>query len=389
MWRDSDPVGLSVAVVHPYLNRGGGAERVCLGVIKALVSGGFRVSLYTLDRVDWRFLEERLGSLTRPHEEAWLFERLPIRGEHSLEFYTSALFPCLLLNLRAEAAHDLILNTYGDLGALADISYINAVPARLYHLYPALNPVYKRIASRLYDLNLKGLERLFGRGLILTNSKFMHILLRKWVGCGSLVVYPPVDIDRFRQESMEDREDLVVTVSRLRRGKHLELVPKVAKMVGGGEFVIFGLADQASKGSMAALRRTIGDMGLEGRVRLLVNQPLEKIRATLSKAKVYLHTQPLEAFGISVVEAMASGCVPVVPRLGGPWSDILEMRMGFYGFCYSSPEEASKRIKGILEDEGMWREISFRARSRSRDFTPSRFESRIRRIVKGLYEGRI
>ncbi|MEM2127527.1 MAG: hypothetical protein QXH67_04810, partial [Candidatus Bathyarchaeia archaeon] len=120
MWRDSDPVGLSVAVVHPSLNRGGGAERVCLGVIKALVSGGFRISLYTLDRVDWRFLEERLGSLTRPHEEGWLFERLPIRGEHSLEFYTSSLFPCLLLNLRAEAAHDLILNTYGDLGALAD-----------------------------------------------------------------------------------------------------------------------------------------------------------------------------------------------------------------------------------------------------------------------------
>jgi len=374
---------LSVGVVHPSLNRGGGAERVCLGVIKALVGDGFRVRLYTLDRVDWNRLEGRLGSLVRPHEETWLMDMLPIRGEHSLEFYTSTLYPILLIKSRNEAPSSLIINTYGDLiDGVADISYINAVPSRLLHHYPGLNPLYKRLASKAYDLSLRGLDRLFGRGLMLTNSRFMRTLLRKRRGYEALVVYPPVDVERFRQDSEEDRENLVVSVSRIRREKQLETVIRVARLVEEGEFIILGLADQASKGSIRAIMKTIGDMGLEDRVKLLVNQPFMRFRSALSRAKVYLHTQPMEAFGISVVEAMAMGCVPVVPRLGGPWRDILELKNGYYGFSYTSLEEAGERIRRLLRNEGERRKISMRARLRAEAFNAPFFEHRILRIAK-------
>ncbi len=375
-----------VGVVHPSLNRGGGAERVCLGVIRALVRGGFRVRLYTLDRVDWAFLEERFEGVARPHEEVWLMERMHIKGEHALEFYTSTLFPILLLRSRMEGGCDLLFNTYGDLmEPLADISYINAVPVRLSHRYPGLYPLYRRVASRLYDLPLSGLERLFGRGLVLTNSRFMHILLKGRMGFESLVVHPPVDLDRLRRASDEARDDLVVTVSRLRRGKNLEIVPKVARLVEGAEFIIIGLADEASKGCLEILRGTIREEGVEKRVRLLVNQPFEKFRALLSSAKVYLHTQVMEAFGISVVEAMASGCIPVVPRLGGPWSDILGMREGHYGFSYTSVVEAAERIRGLLKDEGWRREVSIRAQRRAEAFDASIFEEKILKIVNRIF----
>lgn len=371
-----------MGVIHPSLNRGGGAERVCLGVIKALVGDGFRVRLYTLDRVDWKSLEGRLGNLVRPHEETWLMDELPIRGEHSLEFYTSTLYPILLIKSRAEAPSNLIINTYGDLiECVADISYINAIPSRLFHLYPRLNPLYKRLASKAYDLSLRGLDRLFGRGLILTNSRFMQTLLRRWRGYEALVVYPPVDVERFLQNPDGDRENLVVSVSRIRRGKQLDTVTKVARLVEEGEFIILGLADQASKGSLESLMKTIRDMGLEDRVKLLVNQPFQKFRSVLSRAKVYLHTQPMEAFGISVVEAMAMGCVPVVPRLGGPWRDILELRNGYYGFGYSSVEEASGRISMLLKDEEGMRNISMRARRRAEAFDAHIFEEKILEIV--------
>ena len=378
---------MSVGVVHPSLNRGGGAERVCLGVIKALVGDGFRVRLYTLDRVDWNRLEGRLGNLVRPHEETWLMDMLPIRGEHSLEFYTSTLYPILLIKSRAEAPSSLIINTYGDLiEGVADISYINAIPSRLLHHYPGLNPLYKRIASKAYDLSLKGLEGLFERGLMLTNSRFMQTLLKQRRGYEALVVYPPVDIERFLQNPDGDRENIVVSVSRIRRGKQLESAIRVARMVEEGEFIILGLADQASKDSLESLMKTIRDMGLEDRVKLLINQPFMRFRSALSRAKVYLHTQPMEAFGISVVEAMASGCVPVVPRLGGPWRDILELRNGYYGFGYSSVEEASGRISMLLKDEEERREISMRARLRAEDFDAPIFEDRILRIVRWMLE---
>jgi alpha-1,2-mannosyltransferase len=43
-----------------------------------------------------------------------------------------------------------------------------------------------------------------------------------------------------------------------------------------------------------------------------------------------------EHFGISVVEAMVSGLVPVVHSSGGPWLDILEQGKG--GFGYNTPD---------------------------------------------------
>jgi glycosyltransferase involved in cell wall biosynthesis len=210
----------------------------------------------------------------------------------------------------------------------------------------------------------------------------MQTLLRRWRGYEALVVYPPVDVERFRQNPDGDRENLVVSVSRIRRGKQLESVIRVARLVEDGEFIILGLADQASKDSLESLMKTIRYMGLEDRVKFLINQPFKRFKSVLSRAKVYLHTQPMEAFGISVVEAMASGCVPVVPRLGGPWRDILELKNGCYGLGYSSLEEASERIRMLLKDEESRKKISLRARLRAKDFNAPNFEDRIKRIVR-------
>src|SRR5207244_11868431 len=45
--------------------------------------------------------------------------------------------------------------------------------------------------------------------------------------------------------------------------------------------------------------------------------PLRKVKDILGKAKVYVHSALNEHFGITIVEAMAAGCVPVVHISGG------------------------------------------------------------------------
>lgn len=116
-------------------------------------------------------------------------------------------------------------------------------------------------------------------------------------------------------------------------------------------------------------------------VEVVLDPDRARIERAFSTASVYLSTQPTEAFGIAVVEAMARGCVPVVPRAGGPWHDILDRRQGHYGFAYRSSAEAAQLIDQVLSDEELRRRVAERAKKRALDFEPGVFREKIRELI--------
>lgn len=65
---------------------------------------------------------------------------------------------------------------------------------------------------------------------------------------------------------------------------------------------------------------------------------------------------------MAIVEVMAAGCIPVVPRSGGPWIDILERRQGVRGFAFTSVTEAAEYIDLILSDRELRMELARRAK---------------------------
>jgi glycosyltransferase involved in cell wall biosynthesis len=101
----------------------------------------------------------------------------------------------------------------------------------------------------------------------------------------------------------------------------------------------------------------------------------------ICRGKVLLRTLFFETFGMSVIEAMAAGCVPVVPRCGGPWFDILECKQGVYGFSYGSIGEAAEIINRLLSDEALRESVASRARERALMFDGSIFEKKILDVV--------
>jgi len=133
------------------------------------------------------------------------------------------------------------------------------------------------------------------------------------------------------------------------------------------------------------LHRLIAEMPTEGSVKLLTDQPFAKLVELLSRAKVFLRTLHHEPFGISIVEAMAAGCVPVVPRNGGPWCDILDQSQGKYGYSYQTIEEAASLVSMLLENEELRKEVSNRARLRAMDFDSAIFERKILKVVEETY----
>lgn len=74
---------------------------------------------------------------------------------------------------------------------------------------------------------------------------------------------------------------------------------------------------------------------------------------------------------------MAAGCVPVVPKAGGPWFDILDREQGKYGYAYSSLGEAAEKINMLMNDEQLRTEITRRAFERAKHFDRSFFEKKI------------
>jgi glycosyltransferase involved in cell wall biosynthesis len=62
----------------------------------------------------------------------------------------------------------------------------------------------------------------------------------------------------------------------------------------------------------------------------------------LSLAKVYLHTMVGEHFGISIVEAMASGCIPISHNSGGMVEFVPAPNR------YETIEEAAEKINNAI-----------------------------------------
>lgn len=381
---------MNVLVTHPSLNKGGGAERVCLTVVKALKEKGHAVTLATVDKTAWGFLEERFGELSRPQQEIYVVKNIPTTSKSLQAVSTFPSYVAELLRLCGNDRYDVSFNTYGDLvNSITDISYVNALPARIAHHFSDSgfsSSVAWRIIPLTYSLISKVADILFKDSLIFTNSTFMQKILRKYLGHSSNVIYPPVDTTRFKYSSRaEKRGNLIASVSRLRPGKRLDIVPRVAKLATEGTFAVVGLADDGSQNTIERLTKMNRELGVEKRVELLVNQSSQVLTDVLASAKVLLHTQPMEAFGISVVEGMAAGCVPVVPKSGGPWYDILDHKQGEYGYAYRNIGEAANIINMLMRNEELREEVSLRGRSRAEDFESSIFEQKILTVIEKAY----
>jgi glycosyltransferase involved in cell wall biosynthesis len=380
---------MKVIVAYPTLNFLGGGERVCVLLMKTLKKTRYNVVLVTLDKTNWFALRKVFGETFVPDSEFYLLPRVPALPTLTLrQAFIALSFVLELFFVTLKGRHELIINARGEIAdSLGDVVYINAMPLKLMNVYPQIQPTRGaqwRCFSKLYSLVTEVLRG--PDNVILVNSKFNQGIVKQHLARESLVVYPPVDTQEIQSlPEKTNRDDLVITISRLRSAKGLGIIPDIATQVQNCKFILIGTTDKDSEQCMREISEKIEKSGLQSRTEIFTNKPFSFILDRLATAKVFLQTQAYEAFGMSVVEAMAAGCVPVVPKDGGPWFDILDEKEGVYGFSYESSSEAAEKIKILLENDELRTEVSIRARRRAMDFDSSVFERRISRIVNDLY----
>jgi glycosyltransferase involved in cell wall biosynthesis len=381
--------GMKIIIASPSLNLLGGAQRACLHAINALRKTNCKLVLATIDKTNWAVVETIFGETSKPDEELFLFSRMPEMPALALKQAFVALSYALhlfIITMKNKAS--LVINMGGEIvDNLGDVVYVNAVPLRLMHLFPDIQPkpgIQWKVYSRLYSMFLMFLGG--AAGTIVANSKFSQSVVEKFLGKRALVVYPPVISSRIvSRADSRNRKNIVITISRFRSAKGLEIIPKVASFLKGCEFILIGIVDRESGRCLKDLSGEVERLRVQDRVHIFMNKPHSFTLAALSTAKVFLHTQSTEAFGMSIVESMAAGCVPIVPRTGGPWLDILDRKQGEYGFSYGSVQEAAEIIKMLVENENLREEVSARARERAMVFDSFVFERKILDVVEKTY----
>ena len=124
------------------------------------------------------------------------------------------------------------------------------------------------------------------------------------------------------------------------------------------------------------------------------NAGLEEIRDLYRRAAVYWHATGYgsaadypasqEHFGITTVEAMSAGAVPVVHNSGGQREIVTH---GVDGFCWDDLPALVEQTFRLVDDPELRGRLSRRAIVSSRRFGRGAFAARVDRLIEGLMSG--
>ncbi len=131
------------------------------------------------------------------------------------------------------------------------------------------------------------------------------------------------------------------------------LLPKIISYVrSGGAHVQWQIAGDGP--DLGELERRCGAFS---NVRFLGNVPYEQVPHVLAGAEIYIFPSRYEGFGLSLVEAMAAGCVPVASLIRGVTDSIVEHGVTGYLFPIGNWNRAADHIVQLARDpakvEGM------------------------------------
>jgi glycosyltransferase involved in cell wall biosynthesis len=86
----------------------------------------------------------------------------------------------------------------------------------------------------------------------------------------------------------------------------------------------------------------ISDNNLSESVKLHIDMPFEDLVDLMKKSKIFFHPRDGEHFGMSIVEAMSAGLIPVVPTIGGQSEFVPEQ------YQYRTIEEAFQLVSHLI-----------------------------------------
>ncbi len=355
---------MKAAIYSPYLDTFGGGEKYMMTVAETLSQNNFNVDI---------LLDQHLQELGADYLKKTLSERFDL-DLRKTDFITAPLGKNSSAVLRA-----FFLKKYDVLIYLTDGSIF----------YPTAKKNILHIQSPLSGEanNLKRKINLSGWDLIIYNSNFTKDHSERNWPIKSEIIYPPVDVDKIKPLN---KRKYILSVGRFfgyLEDKKQKVLIKVFKelfekgQIKGWSFHLVGAAASGDQDYLNKLK----DMAKGLPINFYPNLDYSSLIELYGQSSIYWHaagfeeTNPtkMEHFGISTVEAMAGGCVPVVIGKGGQ-PEIVKDRVS--GYLWNTLDDCKKLTVKVIQDEPLRNKLSENAVKRSKNFDKDKFIENILRV---------
>jgi len=366
-------MGYRVALGHHWLVGMRGGEKVLEQL--CLLFPGAPIYTVVSDR-------GKLSEVIRSHpiHESFL-QRLP-QGPRRYKAMLP-LFPLAIGSLRVERGADFLFST--DASVLKGLSYGERTPHVCYcHSPPRylweLKETYLRqtgglgMVGRTVFRAVTPYVRAFDRKAaqrvthFIANSQFVRERIQSAYGRGSVVIYPPVDVEGFRAD--REAEDFYLIVTELVAYKRVDVAIDAFNRLGK-RLVILGDGPEGE-----ALRARA-----KGNIEFLGRQPFATLRDRFERCRAFIYPQ-IEDFGITAVEAQAAGRPVIALRKGGALETVIEGKTGLF-----FDEQTAESLAGCVEEFEGRRFAAADCRENAERFRAEAFRGAIRGFLTERFPG--
>ena len=351
---------MNIALAHDHLFQIGGAERVLLALqqtfptadIVTLIRNRVATDFFNPTQIRTSYLQHMPGGVSF---FKWYLPAMPGAWER-LDFLpydlviSSASAFAKGVRVREGAKHICYCHSPTRYLWSDTVEYVQSL-----HLPASARSVVLQQLNGLREWDYAAAQRV---DFFIANSRHIAERIQKYYHRSSTVIYPPVDVASFHIS--ESRDDYYLVVSRLRPYKKVDMVVEAFNnlklplvVIGGGE-ELFRLKKKAKKN-----------------ITFLGEVPDSVRNRYLSRCTALIYPQ-VEDFGISAVEAMASGRPVIAYRAGGALETIKE------------------GVTGVFFDEQTWEALAYAVltfdqrqydadaiRAHAEQFDATRFRERI------------
>ncbi len=233
---------------------------------------------------------------------------------------------------------------------------------------------------------------------IICNSYFTKSFIDKKLDVDSEILYPPTYFKNdYPKVEFKDKKNQILNVGRLSTlpdgglfKKQDLLIDAFKQIVQNGIkdwelILVVSFLDRDKEAFEKLIKQAEGYP-----IKILDNISLLELNKVYSQAKIYwhgsglnedlkVHPERAEHFGITTVEAMINGLVPIVMNAGGQKEIVTEAQDGF---LFNNEEELISKTLSLIKDEDEFKKLSQNACLKAEQFSTDRFCEQLDEIFK-------